>query len=77
MYLARNAPPNIARDVATRCPTMAPLATPHGDYYAYAAVIKGHLEIRRIIHLMPETFKNYTCDAPKAIVASIERSPHS
>lgn len=32
IYLARNAPPTIARDVATKCPTMAPLATPHGDY---------------------------------------------
>lgn len=31
MYLARKAPPSIAIDVAIRCPTMAPLATPHGD----------------------------------------------
>lgn len=31
MYLARNAPPKTATEVATRCPTIAPPATPHGD----------------------------------------------
>jgi len=30
--LARNAPPMIASTVATKCPAIAPLATPNGDY---------------------------------------------
>ena len=30
--MARNAPPTIARAVAIKCPAMAPLATPKGDY---------------------------------------------
>lgn len=38
------------------------------------------LNQRSILHdtyFTPEKVRNYTCAAPKAIVASIERSPHS
>uniref|UniRef100_A0A803Q4A6 Uncharacterized protein n=1 Tax=Cannabis sativa TaxID=3483 RepID=A0A803Q4A6_CANSA len=39
LQLARNAPPMIAITVASRCPAMAPLATPHGDYRKMETII--------------------------------------
>lgn len=73
MYLARNAPPRTARKVASACPTIAPPATPHGDCSQEVLEETIHLDIKK----KTETEQGCTCAAPRAIVASIERSPHS
>ncbi len=82
--MARKAPPRIAIVVATRCPAIAPLATPHGDCRrgeeegAAGGTSYGLYIVKcGSVILLFRNLKNHTCAAPRAIVASIERSPHS
>jgi hypothetical protein len=77
MWLARKAPPRIAIDVASRCPAMAPPATPHGDCRKERGEELWFMYKYGIVMLLFGNWENHTCAAPRAIVASIERSPHS
>ena len=67
----------IASNVATKCPAIAPLATPHGDCDKEFDKEESCLGFSELMLVMFRNGMDQTCAAPRATVASIDRSPHS